>query len=114
PTSPGTSPPAETQILKGRSMHRRHWLRFALAFSVVLTLVSASQTAAAKGKKPQQPARGASTTTPVPRGGGWMVRHKQINARVKQGNVDLIFIGDSITQGWEGSGKKVWDEFYGK
>jgi lysophospholipase L1-like esterase len=33
---------------------------------------------------------------------------------VKEGNVDLIFIGDSITQGWEGAGKTVWDEFYGK
>jgi beta-glucosidase len=37
-----------------------------------------------------------------------------MNERVKQGNVDLIFIGDSITQGWEGAGKKAWEEFYGK
>jgi lysophospholipase L1-like esterase len=26
---------------------------------------------------------------------------------------DLLFIGDSITQGWEGSGKGTWDKFYG-
>ena len=51
---------------------------------------------------------------PVPRDGGWMTRHQSFNDRVKQGNVDLLFIGDSITQGWEGAGKKVWDEFYGK
>jgi lysophospholipase L1-like esterase len=25
----------------------------------------------------------------------------------------LVFIGDSITQGWEGAGKAVWEEFYG-
>jgi beta-glucosidase len=37
-----------------------------------------------------------------------------MNARVEKGNVDLIFIGDSITQGWEGGGKAVWDEFYGR
>src|SRR5690606_11122066 len=50
---------------------------------------------------------------PVPRDGGWMQRHEAMNARVAQGNVDVVFIGDSITQGWEGSGKKVWEEFYG-
>ena len=27
---------------------------------------------------------------------------------------ELLMIGDSITQGWEGEGKKVWEEFYGK
>ena len=50
----------------------------------------------------------------VARDGNWMKRHESFNERVKQGNVDLIFIGDSITQGWEGAGKDVWDEFYGK
>ena len=51
---------------------------------------------------------------PVPRAGGWMKRHEAMNTRVKQGNVDLVFIGDSITQGWEGRGKNVWAKFYGK
>jgi lysophospholipase L1-like esterase len=49
---------------------------------------------------------------PVPRDGGWMKRHESFNERVKKGNVDLIFIGDSITQGWEGNGKDVWAKFY--
>lgn len=49
---------------------------------------------------------------PVPRDGGWMKRHESFNERVKKGNVDLIFIGDSITQGWEGAGKQVWAEKY--
>ena len=43
-----------------------------------------------------------------------MNRHKSFNTRVAKGNVDLVFIGDSITQGWEGSGKGVWAKFYGK
>jgi len=51
---------------------------------------------------------------PAPREGTWKTRHESFNERVKQGNVDLIFIGDSITAGWENAGKKVWDEFYGK
>lgn len=55
-----------------------------------------------------------STLVPVPRDGGWMTRHEGFNKRVKEGNVDLIFIGDSITQGWEGAGKDVWAKQYGK
>lgn len=51
---------------------------------------------------------------PVPRDGGWMKRHESFNERVKQGHADLLFIGDSITQGWEGAGKGVWEKFYGK
>ena len=51
---------------------------------------------------------------PVPRDANWMKRHDSFNARVKEGNVDLLFIGDSITQGWEGAGKAVWSEKYGK
>ncbi|MBX3179490.1 MAG: GDSL family lipase [Candidatus Hydrogenedentes bacterium] len=43
---------------------------------------------------------------------GWMARHEQMNERVKQGNADLVFIGDSITHGWEGAGKPVWDHYY--
>jgi len=37
-------------------------------------------------------------------------RHKQFLKIVAKGDADVIFIGDSITQGWEGSGKKVWAE----
>ena len=43
-----------------------------------------------------------------------MKRHESFNTRVAKGNVDLVFIGDSITQGWEGRGKGVWEKFYGK
>ena len=43
-----------------------------------------------------------------------MTRHESFNKRVAEGNVDLVFIGDSITQGWEGAGKGVWAEYYGK
>jgi beta-glucosidase len=51
---------------------------------------------------------------PAPRDADWWTaRHNAMNQRVKQGNVDLIFIGDSITQGWEGNGQKVWQEYYG-
>ena len=50
--------------------------------------------------------------TPVPKDAGWMKRHESFNERVKKGNVDLLMIGDSITQGWEGAGKAVWEKYY--
>ncbi len=52
---------------------------------------------------------------PVPRTGGITNRQSLVLQRAKDhpGNYDIEFIGDSITQGWEGSGKKVWQEFYG-
>ena len=53
-----------------------------------------------------------SAIKPVPRTGGWLTRHESFNKRVAQGKVDLVFIGDSITQGWEGSGKDVWAKYY--
>ncbi len=53
---------------------------------------------------------------PVPREGNWMKRHESFNERVKKGNVDLLLIGDSITQGWEkegpNGGKAVWEKYY--
>ena len=41
-------------------------------------------------------------------------RHQAIIDRVKKGNVDLIFIGDSITHGWEGAGANIWQQYYAK
>src|SRR5436190_8716596 len=35
-------------------------------------------------------------------------RHKQFLKIVEKGEGDVIFLGDSITQGWEGKGKKAW------
>jgi lysophospholipase L1-like esterase len=37
-------------------------------------------------------------------------RHKQFLKIVAKGDADVIFLGDSITQGWEGAGKKAWAE----
>jgi beta-glucosidase len=56
--------------------------------------------------------KGNDAIVPVPRDGNWMKRHESFNERVKKGNVDLLLIGDSITQGWEGAGKAVWEKYY--
>jgi lysophospholipase L1-like esterase len=41
---------------------------------------------------------------------GTMPRHEKFNALAKAGGFDVLFVGDSITHGWEGGGKAVWDE----
>jgi beta-glucosidase len=51
--------------------------------------------------------------TPVPRDAAWMQRHQLISSRSIPGQVDVLFLGESITQGWEGAGKQTWEKFYG-
>jgi len=53
-----------------------------------------------------------SAIEPAHRHSWWTLRNDAVNERVKQGNVDLLMIGDSITHGWEGGGKKYWDKYY--
>jgi lysophospholipase L1-like esterase len=48
--------------------------------------------------------------TPESRNGEawWKARHEAMNQTAQKGGFKLMFIGDSITQGWEGAGKDVW------
>ena len=46
----------------------------------------------------------------VPTNRGTDEYHQQLNAVAKQGGIDLLFVGDSITMGWRGDGRAVWDE----
>lgn len=43
----------------------------------------------------------------------WMPRHKEkIALKEKMGQVDLVFLGDSITHAWDNQGKQVWKKYY--
>jgi lysophospholipase L1-like esterase len=42
--------------------------------------------------------------------GDWMSRHNGFVTRAKQGNIDLVLLGDSITDGWNNTGKAVWQK----
>ncbi|MSU34403.1 MAG: hypothetical protein EXS36_04710 [Pedosphaera sp.] len=44
----------------------------------------------------------------------WQDRHESFNKKVTELGkaTQVIFIGDSITQGWEGEGKDVWTQYY--
>lgn len=49
-----------------------------------------------------------STTDPQPRN-PWIDQHESHVKRAKAGNIDLVFFGDSITQGWNNQ-KELWKE----
>ncbi|NQT94781.1 MAG: GDSL family lipase [Lentisphaerae bacterium] len=56
-----------------------------------------------------------SATRPVPRQQSPCIRrHELINERVAKGGVDLVFVGDSITELWENEGREVWKKYYGR
>jgi beta-glucosidase len=42
----------------------------------------------------------------------WKARHEAFLARTRQIDPDVIFLGDSITQGWEGNGKAAWQKHF--
>lgn len=52
--------------------------------------------------------------TPAPRDfDWWKQRNDKLNERAKTEQWELAFLGDSITQGWEGHGKDLWEKHYG-
>jgi lysophospholipase L1-like esterase len=66
-------------------------------------------TAAEEGDTPRHVA-----TTPADRlhERGWRERHERFNKVSQEGKAELVFLGDSITQGWEGAGNQAWDEHF--
>lgn len=52
-------------------------------------------------------------TTPAQRPEpGSQQRHARFNEISKEGKAQLVFLGDSITQGWEGAGKAAWEKHW--
>jgi lysophospholipase L1-like esterase len=49
---------------------------------------------------------GSTATRPAPRDAGWKKRHEGFVAMAKKGGVDLLFLGDSITDLWGGEGHR--------
>jgi lysophospholipase L1-like esterase len=42
----------------------------------------------------------------------WFARHEGFVAQAKSGGIDLLFLGDSITDGWRSKGANVWRKCY--
>lgn len=57
--------------------------------------------------------RASVSTIPMPREDGWWKeRHQQKKKEVanRAGDTRIVFLGDSITQGWENAGKAFWEQ----
>jgi len=53
-----------------------------------------------------------TATNPLALGGGWIRRHEGFVAEAKQGGIDVLFVGDSITDFWRNRGSNVWSRYY--
>lgn len=42
----------------------------------------------------------------------WVARHEGFVAQAKKGGIDLLFLGDSITDRWRNQGSNIWDKYY--
>jgi lysophospholipase L1-like esterase len=85
-----------------------------VSWILVASLVACSGTLAPAQAVKTAPRKGPDTTAPVPRTTDWwQKRQEKINANVAKGDAQLLMIGDSITQDWEGKGAEVWQKYYG-
>jgi lysophospholipase L1-like esterase len=95
----------------------RRFRHRSLAFPTALLLAFTFLAAPALAANNLRDAKSEVTTTPAPRHDvGWVQRQEMLNKRVKKHqNAQLLFIGDSITHGWEGNGaKEIWQQYYKK
>jgi beta-glucosidase len=86
---------------------------FVLTISIIFSGCTSQQELAFKSVE----GKTHSAVTPAQQTAKWAVswwepRQEAVNKRLKEGNVDLLWIGDSITHGWENGGKKIWDTYY--
>jgi lysophospholipase L1-like esterase len=49
---------------------------------------------------------------PVPRDAKWVARHEEFVAEAQKGGIDILFLGDSITDFWRNKGLDVWNRYY--
>ncbi len=75
-------------------------MRLTHLFCVLLVISASCGLAAADGPRP---------TIPVEKDPN---RHAEFLAVAKAGDIDVLFLGDSITDGWRNTGKAVWDKFF--
>jgi lysophospholipase L1-like esterase len=74
--------------------------------TVLVSLVVAANLGA--GEKKGNPA-----TTPAPRDANWLKRHEGFVAIAKKGDVDVLFLGDSITDAWRNKpAQPTWEKHF--
>jgi len=81
-----------------------------LVLLVVTVWITLAQPILTEAQDPQP-----ASVVPVPQTESWWTaRHEDTLAHIRQGNIGLLLIGDSITQGWASEGRHIWDAYYGR
>jgi len=88
-------------------------LLFSLALALLLVLAYASRHRIRQAKafvlnRYVNPRSSTDAITPTPKD---VERHREFLERIKRGNIDLVFFGDSITDGWTTEGENTWSRF---
>lgn len=98
--------------------------KFTFCFVFVLTLACNSATKTQQAAFNEVAMKDHIAVKPEPRTvknrpNAWKQKHQAILNIVKQGNIDLIFVGDSITEFWgrpagadRDWGKQIWNHYY--
>lgn len=115
-------PPQATRVaialyLEGKS---RAWLddvTFAITPESAVKEIAARNTAP-ELKAPKEPADASRVPImPVPgyypeQPRAWQAFHESFVKRARQGGIDVLFLGDSITQGWSTTGEDSWEKHF--
>jgi lysophospholipase L1-like esterase len=57
-----------------------------------------------------RPAQDSPGATPKPKDAQWQKRHQGFVEEARKGGIDLLFLGDSLTDAWrEGKAKAIWE-----
>src|SRR4051794_30349748 len=86
---------------------------FSMLFAGIALGAATAPPAAPKLGLDGKPADTRPILDPVVNTGNWMQRHDGFVARAKQGDIDLLLQGDSITDGWNQGGRAVWQKEFG-
>src|SRR5215472_4566075 len=78
---------------------------------LLLPLFVASTCLSQETNKPAKNPAITPATRPSP--ANWLSRHDGFVKQAKASGIDLLFMGDSITDFWRSKGSNVWAKFYG-
>ena len=53
-----------------------------------------------------------TATNPAPRDPKWIKRHEGFVQEAQKGGIDILFMGDSITDNWRTRGTNLWNQYY--
>ncbi len=79
-------------------------MRRRMKVGVATGLATALGLLAAAGRADEAPTKLHTAIKPAPRDAGWVKRHDKFVEIAKRGGVDVLFLGDSITDAWGGEG----------